>query len=104
MSRILLAAWLVLGLSNAQAQPKSAFVPCRTDKILNASGPFISLRSGQAYNAYPGSQSTMSTWEPLDRVTVCGIGGTAVQITNLSQRNEKVKALRIYPQNAGSLI
>ncbi len=103
MSRIFLAAWLAIGLANAQAQP-SGSPPCRGDKILNAAGLLITLRSGQAYNAYPGSQALMSMWEPLDKVTVCGIGGSAVQITDLSHKNETVKAFRAYPQNTGSLI
>lgn len=103
MQRISIAAWLALGLvcGCTAGHPGGA---CRADKILNTGGLYISLASGQAYQAYPGAQAIMSTWLPQEKVTVCPIGGISVQITNLGQKGESVKAIRIYPQNTGGLI
>ncbi len=94
MAKILIAVWLLFGLASAQAQTNPVTPPCRADKIDNASGRMIRLKSGQIFQGYPGSQRTTSTWTPLDKVSVCQIGGTAVTITNLSNRNQSIKALR----------
>lgn len=115
MSRLLMAACIGVGLAAMQvpafaASPRAADAasqPCRMDRILNASGRLITLGSGLAYQAYPGSAPTMSDWLPQDRVRVCRIGGTSVKITDLSKKhrkNETVRALRIFPGNTGGLI
>jgi len=104
MSRIFLAAWLMLGISSASAENAKNLVPCWQDKILNSSGMVIDLRSGQNFQAYPGSGATISGWQPLDKVTVCGIGGIAVSITNSSRKYQSVKALRVFPGNGGGQI
>jgi hypothetical protein len=96
------AVWLALGVAGAQAQAAAA-PHCRDDMVSDTNGVLISLGSGLAYEAYPGSQSILSTWMPLDKVTVCRIGGNAVHITNKSKRNQSVNALRIFPQNAGQI-
>ena len=102
MSRLFIAAWLMLGIAGAQAQTTT--IPCRPDKISNSSGLIIALSSGQNFRAYPGSQGTLSGWLPLDKVTVCGIGGSAVSITNSSRKYQSVKAVRIFRSNsAGSI-
>ncbi len=103
MSRIIIAAWLLLGAACAQAQP-AVTAPCQDDKISNAAGLVIQLASGQDFQAYPGAQGVISGWLPLDRVSVCGIGGIAVKITNLSKKYQSVKALRIFPTNSGGVI
>ncbi len=103
MSRMLIAAWLLLGITAAQAQ-SGEDTPCRPDKIINASGLLIALNSGLDYQAYPGAEGTISGWLPLDKVTVCGIGGISVKITNSTEKNESVKAVRLFPGNSGGLL
>jgi hypothetical protein len=106
MPRLAMAVWLMpwLILGCAHARSTAAAQPCRPDKILNTSAPLISLRSGQAFQAYPGSQGVMSNWAPLDKVSVCQIGGIAVSITNLTDKNASIRAVRVFPTNVGGLI
>jgi hypothetical protein len=73
-----------------------AVPPCYSDKIINTDGVRIRLGSGQTFKGYPGTGQITSTWLPLDKVTVCYLGGAAVEITNTSQKDQTVKALRIY--------
>lgn len=70
---------------------------CRDDKILNTNGRMIRLSSGWVLQGYPGSNATMSSWLPLDKVVVCPLGGSAYSITDSSQRNSTIKALRQMP-------
>lgn len=35
-------------------------------------------------------------WRPLDRLTICPIGGGAVTITNLTEKGEQVRAFRVF--------
>lgn len=99
MTRILFAVWFLLGISAAQAQSQtSAPQHCWNDKLSNTNGIRIRLQSGLTYQAYPGSQSVLSRWLPLDRLEVCRLGGSAVQMTDLNNQRGSVKALRIYPQ------
>jgi len=102
MIRVFCAVWLALGVAGAQAQA-SGKAHCRGDMVSDTSGLLISLNSGLAYEAYPGSEAKLDDWLPLDKVTVCRIGGDAVHITNASKRNQSIDALRIYPQNGGEL-
>ncbi len=104
MTRVFCAIWLFLGIAGAQAQSQTAASqPCWRDKISNANGIQISLQSGLAYQAYPGSQPVLSRWFPLDSVEVCRLGGSSVRITDLSKRRQSLKALRIYPSNSGQI-
>lgn len=95
MSRIHFIAGLILAVSCGQALAQSdATVPaCYNDKISNASGLMIRMGSGQIFQAYPGSSGKLASWLPLDKVKICYIGGSAVQITDLSN-NQQIKALR----------
>jgi hypothetical protein len=93
---------LVIGCGHAFAQnntsagENSATSPvCHNDQVLNTNGQSIRMASGQIFQAYPGSNSTLSFWTPLDKVKVCRLGGSAYEITNLNRKNE-VKALRKY--------
>jgi hypothetical protein len=97
MTWIFRAVWLLLGIAAAQAQSQTAASqPCWQDKISNTNGIQIKLQSGLSYQAYPGSQSKLSSWLPLDKVQVCRLGGSAVQVTDLSKGGQSVKALRLY--------
>ena len=91
--RLLLLAAVLLSVASAQA---FAAPPCYSDKIINTNGMRIRLGSGQVFNGYPGTGRLTSVWLPLDKVTVCYLGGSAVAITNISRKNQTVKALRIY--------
>jgi hypothetical protein len=102
MTRICFAICLALGIASAQAQTMGQTAmsqstgmssPCRADKVLNTNGVYIKLASGQVFQAYPGNGPALSGWLPLDKVSVCKIGGTGVQITNLSKNGASVKAL-----------
>jgi hypothetical protein len=70
--------------------------PCHADEIAvaDSAGTRISMNSGQYFTVYPGEDANVKFWEPLDRVTVCELGGSAVRITDLSHRDQSVKALR----------
>jgi hypothetical protein len=107
MTRICFAICLALGIASAQAQTMGQTTmgqttmsqstgmssPCRADKVLNTNGVYIKLASGQVFQAYPGNGPALSGWLPLDKVSVCKIGGTGVQITNLSKNGASVNAL-----------
>jgi hypothetical protein len=97
MTQICFAVCLALGIGGAQAQTMGQSTgmssPCRPDKVLNTNGAYIKLASGQVFQAYPGSGPALSAWLPLDKVTVCKIGGTGVQITDLDKNGMSVKAL-----------
>ncbi len=97
MTQICFAICVALGVATAQAQTMGQTTgmsaPCRSDKVLNTNGVYIKLASGQIFQAYPGNGPALSAWLPLDKVTVCRIGGTGVRITNLSKQNSSVQAL-----------
>jgi len=98
MSRVFVAFAFALSIAcctPAHSQTSPAVSHCHADKISNTRGLGIRLGSGLIYRAFPGTGGRMSAWLPLDRVTVCRIGGGAVQITNLSKRGQTVKALRV---------
>jgi hypothetical protein len=95
-SRRLLFAALLLSVA---AGPAFALPPCYSDKVIDTNGLTITLGSGQSFHNYPGTGRLTSVWLPLDKVTVCYLGGAAVAITNISRNNETVKALRIYNFN-----
>ena len=105
MKRIFGAALMLVAIAGAQAQARiSGDLNCRNDRVSDSNGILIGLSSGLAYQGYPGSQNRLSTWLPRDKVTVCRLGGDAVQITDLSRNSERIKALRIYPENGGGQI
>ena len=95
-SRRLLLAALLLSVASEQA---FALPPCYSDKVIDTNGLLITLGSGQTFHNYPGTGRLTSVWLPLDKVTVCYLGGGAVEITNISRSNQTVKALRIYNFN-----
>jgi hypothetical protein len=81
------------------AGAQTANLPCNPDKILNTDtgGAWIRMGSGQYFKVYPGDNRLVLNWLPLDKVEVCAIGGNAVKITNLSEKNQEIKALRQNP-------
>jgi hypothetical protein len=102
MSRIsiIVGFVLVLGCGQAYAQnntnsgENSATSPvCYNDKIINTNGQSIRMNSGQVFQAFPGSNPTLSGWLPLDKVKICRLGGSGYEITDLAKNNQ-VKALR----------
>ena len=87
---------LAVFLISVASQQAFALPPCYNDKVSNTNGLLITLKSGQTFRGYPGTGRLTSVWLPLDKVTVCYLGGSAVEITNKSKNNQTVKALRIY--------
>ncbi len=98
MSRIFVIAGLILaiGSSHAFAQSNDSSQACYNDNIINTNGRSIRTGSGLTFQSYPGSSATLSFWAPLDKITVCRLSGSAVEITNLSKKDQQVKALRKY--------
>jgi hypothetical protein len=96
MSRIfiMIAFILAIGCVQALAQTDATSTACYNDKLSNTNGSSIRTGSGLIFQAYPGSNATLSFWAPLDQIKICRLGGTAVQITNLSKNDQQVKALR----------
>ncbi len=96
MSRIFVIAGFVSALACGQtlAQNNANSPVCYNDKMLNTNGLFIRTGSGAIFRSYPGSSGRLGSWLPLDKISVCRIGGNAVEITNLSRKNQQVKALR----------
>jgi hypothetical protein len=74
----------------------AAEVPCHNDAVQTSPGVILPLASGQTYQVYPTDNTISMMWLPLDKLTVCPLGGAAVEITNLSRKAEKVRAVRIF--------
>ena len=88
---------LLLGLQAACSTGKPAAVtPCHSDTVQTSPGVILPLSSGQTYQVYPTDNHISMNWLPLDKLIVCPIGGGAVEITNSSERGERVKAMRIF--------
>jgi len=96
MSRIFVIAGLgfALACGHAFAQTNANSPVCYTDKVRTTNGSIITTGSGQIFKPYTGSSAKLSFWLPLDKISICRIGGSAVEITNLSRKNLQVKALR----------
>jgi hypothetical protein len=77
----------------------AAATPCHSDRVQTSPGVILPLSSGQTYQVYPTDNHISMLWLPLDQLTVCPIGGAAVEITNLSKKNERIRAVRIYNFN-----
>jgi hypothetical protein len=91
--KCLAAALLVVALAEGITRSAQALPPCTDNTINNASGGVISIRTGQVFKAYPGTGGRTAAWLPGDKVSVCPLGGSAYEITNL-RKNQAVKALR----------
>lgn len=88
---------LLLGFQTAcSLGQKAADVPCYSDTVQTSPGIFLALSSGQTYQVFPTDNRISMAWLPMDRLTVCQIGGAAVEITNTTEKDEKVRALRIF--------
>jgi hypothetical protein len=97
MKRIFIGLFsLAVAAAPVAARAQTSNLPCNPDKILNTDtgGAWIRMASGQYFKVYPGGNRLVVSWLPLDKVTVCALGGSAVSITNLSEKNQMVKALR----------
>jgi hypothetical protein len=88
---------LLLGLTSACSVGRTAAnTQCYADTVQTSPGLVMDLGSGQTYHVYPTDNHISMNWLPLDRLTVCPIGGSAVELTNISQKNQKVRAVRIF--------
>jgi len=94
---------LLLGFETACSlgQPAAA-VPCHNDRVQTSPGVILPLASGQTYQVYPTDNKISMMWLPADRLIVCPIGGSAVEITDRSAKNEQIRALQI--SNLGWLV
>jgi hypothetical protein len=64
--------------------------------VQTSPGVILPLGSGQTYQVYPTDNTISMTWLPTDRLIVCPLGGAAVTITNTTEKNEKIRAVRIF--------
>jgi hypothetical protein len=104
LNRFLLLALGLLSVAGASVAAAGAAaaqgtrnLPCNQDYIgvADSSGNVIRLRSGQLFEVFPGQNRKVIFWQPLDKVTVCAIGGAASRITNLDPRKGgSVEAIR----------
>jgi len=74
----------------------AADTPCHADMVQTSPGVILPLESGQTFQVYPTDNHISMVWQPLDNLLVCPLGGAAVEITNLSDGNKKIKALQIF--------
>ncbi len=88
---------LLLGFetSCSLGQPASA-VACHKDRVQTSPGGILPLASGQTYQVYPTDNRISMLWSPADRLIVCPIGGSAVEITDRDAKNEKIRAVQIF--------
>jgi hypothetical protein len=91
--RCLTVALLVVASVDGITRCAQALPPCTDNTINNASGGVLSIRTGKVFKAYPGTGGRTAAWLPGDKVSVCPLGGSAYEITNL-RNNQAVKALR----------
>jgi len=92
--RCLAAALVFMISANGESQRAHALPPCTDTAISNTGAGVISMRTGQNFKVYPGTGGKVWAWLPGDKVTVCPLGGSAYEITNLDRKNQAVKALR----------
>jgi hypothetical protein len=104
VKRLAKAALLVLLCGQAGCTPgrTAAQTPCHADMVQTSSGPLLALSSGQTYQIFPTDIRRTAFWLPLDKLTVCPIGGSGVAITNLTAKTQPVRALQIF--NLGTYI
>ena len=89
--------FLLLSLESACSLGQTAaHTACHRDTLQNSSGVYLPLASGQLYQVYPSGNTTSMMWRPLDKLIVCPIGGSAVTITNISEKDEQVRAIRVF--------
>ena len=99
------ALGLLLCLETGCSLGKSAAdTSCHSDMVQTSPGVILPLSSGQLYQVYPTDNTVSMLWLPLDKLTVCPVGGSAVEITNHTAKDEKIKAVRIFnlPWTIGS--
>jgi hypothetical protein len=88
---------LLLGFATGCSTGRpAALTPCYRDTVQTSPGVILPLSSGLVYQVYPTDNHVSMTWLPLDKLIVCPIGGSAVEMTNISEKGEKVRALRLY--------
>jgi hypothetical protein len=87
---------LLLSLETAcSLGQRAADVPCHSDMVQTSPGVILPLSSGQTYQVFSTDNHLSMMWRPLDRLVVCPIGGGGVTMTNLSDKNAKVRAVLI---------
>jgi hypothetical protein len=87
---------LLLGSSAACSMGRGAAeAPCHNDRVQTSPGLVLPLASGQIYQVYPTDNHISMNWRPLDKLLVCPIGGGSVEITNMTEKDEKVSAQRL---------
>jgi hypothetical protein len=88
---------LLLGSETACSGGKTAAATsCHADTVQTSPGVILPLSSGQTYQVYPTDNHISMNWLPMDRLAVCPIGGAAVEITNSTKKDEKIRAVRMF--------
>lgn len=90
---LILLAGLLAGCSHGQTAAQAA---CYADAVQTSPGFFLPMASGRLFQVYPTDNQISMAWRPLDKVIVCPIGGSAVEITNTTEKGAKVKAIRLF--------
>jgi hypothetical protein len=93
---------LLCGQSACTLGQTAARTPCHADMVQTSSGPLLALSSGQTYQIFPTDIRSTAFWLPLDKLTVCPIGGSGVEITNLTAKTKPIRALQIF--NLGNYV
>jgi len=88
--KFLLIASILLFPGAARAQTP----PCFNSTVSEASGMLLTVGTGWIFQVFPGDGMRTGTWLPLDRLSICPLGGAAYRITNTSRRGVAIKALR----------
>jgi hypothetical protein len=88
---------LLLGATTGCTLGRQAVVsPCFNDAIETSPGIYLPMNSGRLYEVYLTDNRISMGWRPTDKVVVCPTGGAGVQITNLSEKEQKVQAVQVF--------
>ena len=96
MKRFAGLALLLSVLTACASAHRPTVGPCYGDRVQTSPGVILSLSSGLTYQVFPSDNRISMTWLPMDRLIVCPIGGSAVTMTNTTQKGEQVRAVRIF--------
>jgi hypothetical protein len=88
---------LLLSLETACSLGRpAASSACHADKVRTSPGVFLPVASGLLYQVYPSDNTISMLWRPLDKLIICPTGGASVTITNVTEKDETVRAVRIF--------
>jgi hypothetical protein len=92
--RASIVALVFVTSASAITQYAHALPPCTDMTISNSGGSTIRMRNGQTFTVFNGTSGRIMSWLPGNNVSVCPLGGTTFQITNIDRNNQTVRARR----------